>query len=127
MARHYYKMKTSIFKLNHIKIDLPFKNIFLTLLAINIISLLSVFLVQGALPPVIPLLYGLPKGENQLVPKILLVVPFCTAALITLINIVLIKISQDNFSQKALLYLSVSVNILALFTVFKIVNLVGSF
>ena len=127
MARHYQKMKISLTKLSLAKTTIPFRKVFLLLIGSNLLGLILILLSQRSLPPLIPLLYGLPKGENQLVPKILLVVPFCTAALITLINIVLIKISQDNFSQKALLYLSVSVNILALFTVFKIVNLVGSF
>ncbi len=115
-------MRSSLQKLN-----VPFKEVFFIFFGVSFVGMVLVVLLLGNLPPVVPLLYGLPKGEDQLVPKIALIVPLLIAQVITVINMVLVKHTKDHFSQRALVYLVVAVNSLAIITVVKIVLLVGSF
>ena len=106
---------------------IPFPQIILPILVIHLIGLVAYLLVQGNLPPVVPLLYGLPYGEEQLVPKIFLLTPLIVGVIILVLNTLIIKFTKDNFSQKALLYLIIATSLLSIVTVVKIVLLVGSF
>ncbi|MEK7526081.1 MAG: hypothetical protein AAB546_01220 [Patescibacteria group bacterium] len=107
--------------------NFAYKKTLISFLIINLLGILAVLIIQNKLPPVVPLLYGLPKGEDQLVPKIFLTVPFAVSEIITLINIILIKTLKESFSQKALLYITVAICSLSFITVLKISLLIGSF
>jgi len=109
------------------KIDLPFKRTVITSLATNLLFILLVVLLKNNLPPQVPLLYGLPEGEEQLVPRLLLILPNTLAIGITLINIGLTFVTKDLFMRKLLLVVPVVVTFLAVITTLKILFLVGSF
>jgi len=95
-------------------------------LVINFVAIILVFLLQAKLPPVVPLLYGLPKGEEQLVPRLFLLAPLAMAQIIVAINFAITKITHDKFSRKVLTYLMVATSILSIITVAKIMFLVGN-
>jgi len=107
--------------------NIPFFQIVLPIFSIHILGMLLYLGVQSNLPPVVPLLYGLPYGEEQLVPKLFLLSPLVVGLVILILNTVIIKFTKDNFSQKALLYLIIATSLLSIVTVTKIVFLVGSF
>lgn len=109
------------------KIDLPFKKTLITSLVTNLLLVLLVVLLKNKLPPQIPLLYGLPEGEEQLVPRLMLVLPNTLAAGIILINIGLTFVTKDMFTRKLLLLVPIVATFLAVITTLKIFFLVGSF
>lgn len=79
------------------------------------------------LPPVVPLLYGKPVGESQLVPSYALVIAPLTALLITIVNFMLTKFSlKDTFLKNILNWSTVLVSVLSFITVTKVIFLVGS-
>ena len=93
---------------------------------VNLFLIIFVLAMLTFLPPVVPLLYGLPKGEEQLVPKIFLVLPGLCAQAILILNVALIKFLNDGFLAKSLFYLLIAICALSVITTLKIVFLVGS-
>lgn len=104
--------------------SLPFKEFFAICLAVNFIVGIGVVILASSLPPVVPLLYGLPVGEEQLAPKIFLVLPCLVAIILTLSNAFLAINSKDAFIHKVLLGICVAVTLLASITTVKIFFLV---
>jgi hypothetical protein len=96
-------------------------------LCVNIIVLFGVVVFRSHIPPQIPLFYGLPQGEEQLAQQIFLIMPPVTALLFTLLNLILITTTKDDFLKKVLWGTTIGVTLLATITVYKIVALVGSF
>lgn len=97
-------------------------------IGVNLALILAIILVRPFLPPVVPLLYGKPVGEMQLVNSIWLIIPSLVSIVISLINFLLNKyFVKDNFHKKILSYTSLFINILVAITVVKIIFLVGSF
>ena len=54
---------------------LPFKNYAIASLFVNLLIILSAILAQRFLPPEVPLFYGLAEGEEQLAPRLFLLLP----------------------------------------------------
>ena len=104
---------------------LPLRNYVYSALALDFAVALTVLLVKGNLPPVVPFLYGRPVGVGQLVSAYGLLIAPITAAIITIINIVLASYIRDEFIKKIFSVASLFVSILATVTVIKIVLLVG--
>lgn len=105
---------------------LPKPAVTITIFLLNIIVLIFIFAVKNLLPPEIPLLYGKPSGEEQLVPKIYLFIPPSLAIVFLLLNLILIKFIKDKFLQYSLLSLSLIITILSTITVLKIISIVGN-
>lgn len=105
----------------------PYKEIVLPAIALNLVVLILTILVQNNLPPVVPLFYGLPTGEEELSQKIFLTIPSLISLLIIFANVVLIKYTKDSFLPKVLLGLIIGSTILGAITTIKIIFLVGSF
>lgn len=93
----------------------------------NLLVIGFVFLVMDRLPPEVPLFYGKPRGEEQLVGRVMLVLPPAVSMLIALSNAIIIRLTKDVFLKNVLLGLAVTATLLSTITVFKIINLVGSF
>ncbi len=104
-----------------------FLKVQITALFINIVVAGGIFLLQNNLPPLIPLFYGLPRGEGQLSPKTGLTIPTLIALMIATTNLLLIKKIRDDFVRKLLTALVIVATSLALITTIKIFLLVGKF
>jgi hypothetical protein len=104
---------------------LPFRGYVYSALALDLIAVLTVFLVKNNLPPVVPLLYGRPAGNEQLISTYGLILAPIAAAIITIMNIFLASYIKDEFIKKVFSVASLFVSVLATITVIKIVLLVG--
>lgn len=105
----------------------PYKNyLYLSTFLIAATSL-TVFFLKNFLPPVVPLFYGKPLSESQLVPAPGLLIPLGVALVILIINLILNFIVKDGFLKKILIVSSFLVLVLMIITVVKIVSLVGFF
>lgn len=103
------------------------KKTILLIFIVNIITIIVVCLQLPKLPPVVPLYYGNPAGEEQLGPvRGLFIPPGFT--LVVWVTAVLITKAYKNSFIETLLVLSLCVlTVLSTVTVFKIMFLVGSF
>lgn len=107
--------------------DTPFKGLLSFSILLNFVSAGFTLAVINFLPPLVPVLYGQPTGENQLLPTLgLLIIPIASV-FITLINIFMGHIFNDKFSFKILIATSSLVSVLSTITVIKIIFLVGFF
>lgn len=106
---------------------LPFKNLILASVVINLTTAILVILLQKFLPPEVPLFYGLPKGEEQLANSVRLIIPSLVSFIIISFNSALSLFLDDDFSKKALILAGASVVFLTTITTLKIILLVGSF
>jgi hypothetical protein len=107
--------------------DVPHKSYIYISLAFSAVSAVIIFAVKDYLPPVVPFFYGLPSGANQLTPTLGLLIAPTVALIVTAINIMLTKITKDQFFKKALIFSSVFVSVLMFITTIKIILLVGFF
>lgn len=80
---------------------------------------------QSALPPVVPLFYGLPAGEEQLAQTALLAIPAVIALLLIASNFLLLRVSRDKFLQNVLLSTMVVITALSTITIAEIIFLIG--
>lgn len=116
------KKSTSVFK-NKI----PFENIVFACIGVNILLIILIFLLKkNILPPVVPLLYGLPEGENQLVESTYLVIPPAASLLFILFNSTFAYFLKDDFIKKTLVLAVLVATFFSSLTVIKITLLVGS-
>ena len=106
----------------------PFIKFLITSFAINVATAALIALVYSNLPPIVPLLYGKPKGVEQLAPKTTLLIPPAIATIITFVNAGAIKIIiKDSFLQAVLAGISIVASILSAITILRIIFLIGSF
>lgn len=105
---------------------IPFKNSSLVLVAINIITIISLFLFSSRIPPVVPLYYGKPYGAEQLAPQSFLALPAVIALMVCIINTALNALLKDEFVRRVLLGGMFVATLFALITIVKIVILVGN-
>ena len=94
-------------------------------LAINLLLIVTVVLARNALPPLLPLFYGAPSGEDQLARQGFLVLPLIMVTAISIINILLSRIVSDLFLQRILFGFTVVTTLLSTITVIRIMLLVG--
>lgn len=94
---------------------------------ISFLSLVFALIIQKALPPQIPLFYGLPQGEEQLSTSLGLTIPSAFSFIVILINYFLVRFLKDDFLKKALSVAGLAVSVLAAITTVKIAFLVGHF
>lgn len=106
---------------------LPSKNYVYLSAGLSLFLALTVLVARNYLPPEVPLFYGKPVGEEQLVPNLgLLIVP--GILLLTVItNTVLSVVTNEPFLKKTLIFSALFVTIIAAITIFKIIFLVGFF
>ena len=107
--------------------NLPYKSFVYFSLTLNLILEILIFVVKSHLPPLVPLLYGLPSGVEQLTPTDLLFVVPISGIVITIINVLASNLTKDLFLKKILIISSSFVSLLLSITVVKIILLVGFF
>lgn len=96
-------------------------------LAINVITIASIAFSRQLLPPVVPLFYGQPEGQMQLIATWGLLLAPGLAILIMIVNTILTTLIKDEFLKKVLMFSSLFVSLLSAITVLKIIFLVGFF
>jgi hypothetical protein len=106
---------------------IPLKNYILIGGVINFATIIFTLFVQGKLPPQVPLFYGLPLGENQLVKPIFLLIPSLLSCVIISANLFLARLIKDDFVKKAFAVTGLASAIFTGITTFKIIFLIGSF
>jgi hypothetical protein len=105
----------------------PFRGFVVAALALNILSVLAFFVLRGNIPPVIPLLYGRPSGESQLVPSLGLLVAPGISLFFLAVNLLISGFVGDIFAKKLLITAGLLLSLLTSITLFKIIFLVGFF
>jgi hypothetical protein len=106
---------------------LPMKKFMYSSIGLSFFTALVVIALKGLLPPEVPLFYGKPTGEEQLVPTLGLLIAPGVSLLIVIINTIFVGLIKDLFLKKTLIVSSLFVSLLTTITVFKIVFLVGFF
>lgn len=104
---------------------LPLESSIYASFGLSFFLVLVILLLRGFLPPQVPLFYGEPVGEGQLVKSTQLILAPIFSLLVTLINTFAASKINDDFIQKILVISSLFVSILVLITLVRIVFLVG--
>lgn len=107
--------------------EIPFKNYVAIALGVNLLTILVVLISQRFLPPQVPLFYGLPQSEDQLVSSLGLVIPSVVSILIILANSSASSLTKNDFIKKTLVLSSLFATILSVVATIKVILLVGSF
>ncbi len=102
------------------------KNPVVSCFFVNLLVILLILLLSSKLPPVVPLLYGQPQGDEQLATKYFLLLPAIIASGFVLLNFSLGKLMNDAFLNKVLIALMIGATILSTITTVKIFLLVGN-
>jgi hypothetical protein len=91
------------------------------------LNLLAPIIMQGNLPPEVPLFYGMAQGAEQLTGSLGLAIPGAISLLIITVNLALVLFIENKFLQQTLVLTSFAVSIFSVITSIKIILLVGSF
>jgi len=106
---------------------LTFRNYFLAAITIDLVTGLSIILLRDFLPPLVPLFYGRPAGEAQLTGTFGLLIAPGVSFLITVINLGISLLVENNFLKRILAISTIVISVLTTITVAKIIFLVGFF
>lgn len=107
--------------------DIPYKNSLIIAVSVNIVIILMILLLQGFFPPQVPLLYGLPEGEDQLVSSLSLTIPSLVSLLAIIINVLISYFLKEEFFKKILIVTAVGLTIFSAITTIKIALLMIGF
>ncbi len=94
---------------------------------LNLITVISILGTKVFLPPVVPLFYGKPVGNDQLASNLFLLIVPIISFLISILNFIISNKLTDEFIKKILSISSFVVSFMAVITVIKIILLVGFF
>jgi len=106
---------------------LPYISLLYTSIVLNVSVILGILSLKMFIPPEVPLFYGLPEGQAQVASREELIIPSMVSLMVTLINISLASLLQNEFLKRSLIIVSLVIALLSLITTFEIVLLVGSF
>jgi len=104
----------------------PFSKQVICCLLINLVMILLATLSIFVLPPEIPLLYGLPEGNDQLVKSWAITIPNLIAFILMFINTIFAINTKDEYIKKIIILAGFTATFFATITVIKIVFLVGN-
>lgn len=96
----------------------------LVLFFLNVVFLIVIILISKTLPPQVPLYYGLPRGEEQLVSPISMVAPIILSLLFIILNNIIAYFTEILFLKKVLIFGSYFVSLLSIVTVVNIIFLI---
>lgn len=105
---------------------LPFTRYIIAAVIINLIVIIFIFILKNFIPPEVPLLYGRPEGEEQLVSMAWLTIPQFISLGVIITNCLLAYIINEDFLKKVLVLFSLLVSAFSVITTLKIIFLVGS-
>ena len=91
---------------------------------INAVIVVVILAVKKNLPPIVPLFYGLPEGQGQLTVNTTLLLPPAISSVFTIINLLVSRLTKDNFIEKVSAGLTITALALSTITVVKIILLV---
>ncbi|OGM09819.1 hypothetical protein A2W13_01400 [Candidatus Woesebacteria bacterium RBG_16_36_11] len=127
-ARYSKFLKYNLIKDSVFTQEIPQKNLIYLGFLTNIIGIALIFLIRSKyLPPEVPLYYGLPEGEAQIVPSLNLVFPFVFSLIIISINSLITLFIRDDFLKKTLVIGGLVATFFSVITIIKIIFLVGSY
>ena len=107
--------------------NVPLKGLLYISIIINFACIVAIFLLKNLLPPVVPILYGRPTGEGQLLPTFgLSIAPMVSLGIIVL-NLFMGRVLKESFNLKIFIAAGFLVSVLSAITVLKIILLVGFF
>lgn len=106
---------------------LRFPNFFVAAGVLNLLTVISILVLKGFLPPVVPLMYGRPAGAEQLTQTLFLLIVPGVSLLLSGVNVFISSSSKDDFIKKFLAVASLAVSAMATITITKIILLVGFF
>lgn len=107
---------------------IPYVNTIYSATLINVFLVFVVLLLRkNNLPPEVPLFYGLPQGESQIVPSYLLAVPSLFSIIVIFVNTLISLLITNTFLKKSIIISSFVVTVLSVLTTLKIIFLIGSF
>ena len=100
---------------------------FLVAGVLALVSILCILIAKSFLPPVIPIFFGKPTGDEQLASYWFLFTIPGISIIISTINIIVSTSGKDEFIKKVLAVGSFLISFMATVTVTKIILLVGFF
>lgn len=106
---------------------IPLRGYLYGAVALNLTVILALVLFKGFFPPVIPVLYGKPTGESQLLPILGLFITPAVSLVIIVSNAVIAAFSRDVFLKKILVLTALLVSFLTTIAVLKVIFLTGFF
>lgn len=106
---------------------LPYAHAVLTFSVLNLLLIILVFIIKNNLPPVLPIYFGLPSGNEQLGPSEALAFLPLAGLIVTFINTAILAFTQDKFLQQVLIGIIAITTTLSTFAYFRIIFLVGNF
>lgn len=107
--------------------DLPYKGCVYFSFILDVVLIVLILAIKTLLPPVLPLLYGLPAGSEQLVPSLWIILAPASGIFITILNVMISSFTGDMFLKKTLTVSSAFVSLLLAIATVKIILLVGFF
>lgn len=107
--------------------NLPSKGYIYVSIVLVVLPILVVIVSRNSLPPLVPLFYGNPVGEDQLTSTWGLLIAPGAATALTLFNMFLALAVSEIFLKKILVLSSFLISLLTAVTLFKIIFLVGFF
>lgn len=96
----------------------------LATLLFNIVFIIILILISKKLPPQVPLYYGLPRGEQQLISPTTLVLPIVLSSLFIIINSAIAYFIESLFLKRVLVFGSYFVSLLSIITIVNIIFLI---
>jgi len=95
-------------------------------LCLNSFIILLIILLLNHLPPVVPLYYGKPQGEEVLAQKLYLLLPPSFSIIFIILNTLIIQFFHDKFLKNVLIGICIVTSLFSTITIVKIILLVGS-
>lgn len=106
---------------------IPLRKLLFTSLIVSLLTIGLVLALQRYLPPEVPLLYGLPLGEEQITSSTSLIIPSLISVAVFVINASIIFVLEDKYIQQLLVMTTFAVTLLSSITTLKIIFLISSF
>lgn len=100
--------------------NIPFVQISLVFLLISVLLIIFIVIYSKNLPPQMPLYYGFPRGERQLVAPISLVIPVLISSLFITTNSILAYFIKNIFLKNAIVAGAQFGSVLTIITIVKI-------
>jgi hypothetical protein len=117
---------TAVFKKGFNKKNIEYLYPTLIVLSLNIVFIIILILVSKMLPPQVPLYYGLPRGEQQLVSPTTIVLPIVLSSLFIVINSTIAYFTESLFLKRVLVFGSYFASLLSIITITNIIFLIVS-
>lgn len=106
------------------KKNIEFPHLTLIVLSLNVVFIVILILISKDLPPQVPLYYGLPRGEQQLISPAALVLPIVLSSLFIVINNIVAYFIESLFLKRVLVFGSYFVSLLSIITIVNIIFLI---